>query len=66
MTPEYKTALIRGVITGVFLAGSAFCAIGAQWGFEAGAWAAGTAFFGSLIARGGVEGSIDSKRANTP
>ncbi len=64
MTPEYKTALVRGAISGAFLAGVSFFAIGPQYGVTAGLWAAGAAFFGTMGTRFAAEGTIDSKAAN--
>ncbi len=66
MTPEYKTALIRALVSGFATAGLAFCSLFPTLGLGAAGSAAGVSFFGILVTRFGVEGTIDSKRANPP
>ncbi len=66
MTPEYKTALIRGLISAAIGAGVQLFVVLAVGDFRVAAIAAGGAFFTALASRLGVEGTIDSKRANPP
>ena len=66
LSPEYQVALTRGLVTGVIGAGIAFFAVVGTGGAEAAGIAAGAAFFTALGGRFGVEGTIDSRRANRP
>lgn len=66
MTPEYTTALVRGAIAAVIVAGSTFFATAATGDLRVAAFAAGGAFFATLGVRFVGEGTIDSKRANPP
>lgn len=66
MTAEYRTALIRGLVSAFILAGAQFFVVFAVAGANVAAISAGATFFGTLAARVGVEGSVDSKRANPP
>ena len=62
MSDAFKTALIRGLILAVILAGSAgFSQLATGGTFKQAGIAAGVAFFGSLILRSGVEGYIDTQ-----
>lgn len=64
MTPEYRTALIRGVVSAVIAGGVSFFST-LQLGLSANeaAIAAGVMITTTLAARFGGEGAIDSKRA---
>ncbi len=65
MTPEYRTALVRGAVSAVIAGGVSFFST-LQLGLSAGeaGIAAGVMVFTTLAARFGGEGAIDSKRAN--
>ncbi len=66
MSPEYKTAIIRGVISAFILAGAQFFVVFAIGDAKVALVSSGATFFGTLASRIGVEGSVDSKRANPP
>lgn len=62
MNPQFKTALLRGLILGVISAGVAFFAtLGSET--EVVVRATGSAFFAPLAARFLGEGTIDARRA---
>jgi hypothetical protein len=64
MTEQFKTALIRGAIGAVILAGVAFFSVlGSTDQLQSAEIAAGAAFFGQLAIRGLAEGWIDSAGA---
>lgn len=66
MSHEFQVALVRGGITAVIAGGVSFFST-LQMGLSAGeaGIAAGLMICTSLAARFGVEGAVDSKRANT-
>lgn len=68
MTHEFQIAFIRGVITAIITAGSAFfTALAADVSAEKAGITAGAAAFAVLVARFGAEGGYDSSRnANGP
>lgn len=65
MTPEYKTALIRGLIGAGITAGGVFFTVAATANLTAAFLAAGAAAFGFLGTRFLGEGTVDSQRAKT-
>jgi hypothetical protein len=67
LSDAYKTALIRGVITAQLAGGLAFLT-GLQQGqsLKVAAIAGGVQLLYNLIARVGVEGTLDTQAANPP
>lgn len=65
MTKEYIDSLIRGTVGGVIAGGVQFFAVAPFATAEHAFYAAGAAAFGFLAIRMGIEGTIDSRRANT-
>ena len=66
MSKQFQTALIRASIGAVIFAGSGFFGQLASGGsLKAAEVAAGVAFFGYLMLRGGVEGFIDHQAATS-
>ena len=67
MTREYRVALFRAAMTALFIAGQTVFATRAITGsWEDSLVAAGAAGFAVLVARFGVEGSIDTARQMPP
>lgn len=65
MSDQFKTALIRGLIWSVILAGGSFFGQLSTGGTYKSAWvAAGVVFFLSLATRTGIEGYIDTQAAS--
>lgn len=66
LTPEYKTALFRGVIAAFILAGVSFFQLAPIAGFVLASYSFGGVFFSTLAYRFLGEGTVDSRRANPP
>jgi hypothetical protein len=62
MTPQLRTALVRGLIGGIICMGVTFFSAVAADGAGPAAIAAGGAFFAYLSARGAAEGFYDQSR----
>lgn len=65
--PPWVQALARAVYGGIVLAGVAyFTALGNGQSQAHAGIAAGAAFFGYLVVRGGIEGVIDTQASSAP
>ena len=64
MSDQLKTALIRGAIGGLIVAGATFFTLASQGqSLKLAGIAAGASFFTYVVTRGGIEGAIDTQAA---
>lgn len=66
LSAEYTTALVRGLVSALILAGAQFFIVFAVGDAKVALISAGATFFGTLGARLGIEGTLDSRRASAP